>query len=84
VTHYPKVTKKKTNIAKGSKHQSNKQIALTSANDTYLWCPSVALASNFSGWLSPLSQSLLVQVAHASVSTSSILSGLCCCLGVHV
>ena len=60
VTHHSRVTEKKTNIANGLKHQSNKQIALTSANDTYLWCPSMALASNFSMWLSPLSQSLLV------------------------
>ena len=35
-------------------HQPNKQGSLTSSKDTYMWCPSKAHASNFSGWLVPL------------------------------
>ena len=36
------------------------------------------------GWISPLSQSLMFWVAHASVSTSFVHGGLWLCLGVHV
>ena len=55
VRHYPRVAKKEkqTWSTALTVNQTNK-VLLQAKKDTYLWFPSRALASNFSGWLLPL------------------------------
>ena len=64
--------KRKTNMANSLNHQPNKQGSLMSLKGykyiyiyiyIYLWCPSRALASNFSGWLVPLGNTCLLSLS---------------------